>query len=84
MKDRLALEITEKMDKFFATVTDDEFVAILDDLDWKHYATLGRPPVWEGQYSASAKPSASLAPKPWDLKHRSVPIKTPPQGRLAA
>lgn len=84
MKDPLAKEIKENMDKFFAAVTDDEFVAILDDLDWKHYATLGPPPILEIQLSASAKPSASLAPKPWNLRHRSVPIRTAGPDRLAA
>ena len=84
MKDRLIQEIEEKMNRFFASVSDDEFVAILDDLDWKHYATLGPPPVQESQYSANAKPSAKMAPKPWKLRHRSVPNKTPTQERLAA
>ena len=84
MKDLLTKEIKEKMDKFFATVTDDEFVAILDDLDWKHYATLGPPPMLGVQYSASAKPMMNMAPKPWSIKHRSVPIRNANRKRLAA
>lgn len=28
------------------SLTDDELVEILDDLDWKHYAALGPPPVF--------------------------------------
>lgn len=84
MRDPLAKEITQKMDKFFATVTDDEFVAILDDLDWKHYATLGAPPVLGAQYCASAKPVANVAHKPWSIKHRSVPLTNSSKKRLAA
>ena len=83
MKDRLFYEIKEKMDRFFETVSDDEFVAILDDMDWKHYATVV-PPTLEVHYQASAKPSENSAPKLWGLRHRSVINKTPTQERLAA
>lgn len=84
MKDRLAHEIEEKMDRFFKTVSDDEFVAFLEDLDWEHYASLGSVPSMEPQYSMTAKSVAEAPPKPWDLRHRSVLNKNPSQDRLAA
>jgi len=84
MKTNFAQEIEQKMDRFFERVTDDEFVAILRDIDWEHYASLPPMPFMETQFTLSVKPSSDVPRKPWSLPHRTIPNKTATQDRLAA